>query len=235
MTAERDGRQGTPSPAGNPRRSGLIAFLAGIASVATVIAIMGITLALFLNSLWITFAQERAGVPAITGYTAEEVRTVTGSILADLIFGPPAFVIAADGEPVLGADERSHMVDVQGVLRDFASAVGIALLTLGVIGRIHRRSRWMWRAIARGSGALALLGLVGGAAALLLFDKAFLLFHLVFFPQGNSSFDPRTQRLTQLFPTQFWTETAIGLGIVGLTTAIAVTLIARRTGARLPG
>ena len=80
-----------------------------------------------------------------------------------------------------------------------------------------------------------MLGLVGGAAALVLFDQAFLLFHLVFFPQGYLSFDSRTQRLTQFFPTEFWTETAIGLGIVGLATAIAVTVIARRTGARLPG
>lgn len=67
------------------------------------------------------------------------------------------------------------------------------------------------------------------------FDAAFLLFHRVFFPQGNFTFDPGTQRLVQLFPEQFWTETAIGIAAVGLVLAIVVTLLARRRAAQLGG
>lgn len=225
----------TRSATGIPGRPGLTIFLSGVASVATVIAVTGFTIALFINPLWIGFEQERAGVPAITGYTPEQVRSVTGSILADVIFGPPAFTATVNGQPVLDAAERSHMVDVHNVLRVFGSVVGLALLTLVVLVWTNRRSGWMWRAIARGSGALAIVGGVVGVAVLFFFDAAFLLFHLVFFPQGNFSFDPRTQRLTQLFPDQFWTETSIGIAVVGLALAGAVTLFARRRATRLRG
>ena len=70
---------------------------------------------------------------------------------------------------------------------------------------------------------------------LFFFDAAFLLFHLVVFPQGNFSFDARTQRVTQLFPGQFWSETSIGIAVVGLTTSSVVTLAAHRRTARLSG
>ena len=59
------------------------------------------------------------------------------------------------------------------------------------------------------------------------------MFPLVFFPQGNFMFDPSVQRLVQLFPEQFWTETAIGIALVGLALALAVTVLARRRTTRL--
>ncbi len=77
-------------------------------------------------------------------------------------------------------------------------------------------------------------GFAGRFGAVVFFDAAFLLFHLVVFPQGNFSFDLRTQRLTQRFHDQFWPETSIGIAAVGLAIAVAVTLIARRQAARLP-
>ncbi len=222
----------TRSATGLAGQPGLRAFLGGITSVATAIVIVGFTIALFINPLWIGFEQERAGVPAITGYTPDQVRSVTGSILSDVVFGPPAFAATVNGQPVLDAAERSHMVDVHNVLGLFGGVVGLAALALVVIGWTNRRRGWMWRAIGRGSSALAIVGVAVGVAVLFFFDAAFLLFHLVFFPQGNFSFDPRTQRLTQLFPDQFWTETSIGVAIVGLVVAVAVTLLARRRAAR---
>lgn len=140
------------------RRPWPTAFLDAVASVATVIALIGITVALFFNPLWIGFGQERAGVPAITGYTPEEVRGVTGSILADVMFGPPAFAAVVNGRPVLDAAERSHMVDVHNVLRVFGGIAWLAIVSLVTIVGTGRWSRWVWRAIARGSSALVLVG-----------------------------------------------------------------------------
>jgi integral membrane protein (TIGR01906 family) len=210
-------------------------ILGAVASVATVIAIVGLTVALFFNPLWITFAQERAGVPAITGYSPEQVRNATGSLLLDVILGPPAFAVEVDGQAVLDAAERSHMVDVFNVMRIFEGVVALAVLALVLIVRTNRGSGWAWRAIARGAAALVLAGVVIGVAVLFFFDAAFLLFHLVFFPQGNFLFDPGTQRLTQLFPDQLFTETSIALAVVGLVIALAVTLAARRRATRLAG
>lgn len=158
---------------------------------------------------------------------------MTGAILADLIVGPPEFDVAVDGRPVLDGRERSHMVDVRNVLLPAATLFGAAAALLAVAVTRHRRSPWLWRAIGRGATILLALGVAVGLAILLFFDAAFLLFHLVVFPQGNFSFDPRTQRLTQMLPEQLWTETSLAMAAVGLAMAAAVSLLARRRAARL--
>lgn len=209
------------------------ATLAGAVSIATVIVIVGLTIAVFFNPLWISFEQDRAGVPAITEYTPQQVTEATGSILADLFLGPPDFDVTVDGQPVLDAAERSHMLDVRFVLLAFVVVFLIAAAVLVAIVARNRRSARVWRAVARGSGALVIVGVAIGVAVLFFFDAAFLLFHLVFFPQGNFSFDPKTQRLTQLFPDAFWSETSIAIAVVGLAIALAVTTGARLVASRL--
>lgn len=204
-----------------------------LAGAATVVAILGVAIALFFNPLWIAFEQDRSAVPAITGYTPNQVGTVTGSILGDLFVGPPAFDVAVNGQPVLDAAERSHMVDVRNVLLPAAIGFGLAIAALVALLATSRQQPWLWQAIARGASAVALAGILVGISVMFFFDAAFLLFHRVFFPQGNFSFDPRTERLTQLFPDQFWTETSIAIVITGLAIAVAVTLVARGIAARL--
>lgn len=204
-----------------------------LAGLSTVVAILGVAVALFFNPLWIGLEQDRTGVPAITGYTPDAVRAVTGSILADLFVGPPEFAVAVDGQPVLDAAERAHMVDVRNVVLPVTILFVAAIALLAVLLATSRRRAWLWRGIAWGSSALALAGVGVAIAVLFFFDAAFLLFHQVFFPQGNFSFDPRTQRLTQLFPDQFWTETSIAIAVVGLVIAVAVSVVARRQAARL--
>ena len=208
------------------------AVAAAGAAVGTVVAIVGIAVAVFFNPFWIGFEQARTGVPEITGYSAAEVQDVTGSILEDLFLGPAAFDVAVQGQPVLGAAERSHMVDVRNVLVPATIAFVAAVSALAVLVAANRRSAWLWGAIGFASRGLGVLGIVIAATILLLFDAAWGLFHLVFFPQGNFSFDPRTQRLTQLFPEQFWIETSIGVAIVGLTLALGLSFIAHRAARR---
>ena len=55
------------------------------------------------------------------------------------------------------------------------------------------------------------------------FDALFEVFHRIFFAGGSYSFDPRTERLVQLFPDRFWFETS---------TALAVVLVAFGAGLR---
>lgn len=207
--------------------------LAVAAGIAAVIAIVGVAIATFFNPLWIGFEQERSGVPAITGWTSEQVRSATGSILADLFLGPPSFAAALNGQPVLDAVERSHMVDVRNVVLPAMIVFGVAVALLAALFVTKRHRAWFWRAIAVGSGVLTAVGVAAGVAVLFFFDAAFRLFHLVFFPQGNFTFDPRTERLTQLFPDQFWTETALAIAVVGLLMAAVVTALAWRRAGRL--
>ncbi len=199
-----------------------VAALAAIASVAAV---------LFLNPVWIGFEQERSDVPAITGYSSAEVRQVTGSILSDLVFGPPRFDVAVNGKPVLDQRERGHMVDVRNVFFALGVVAALAWLALIAAAIVSRGGRWFWRAV-RG-GAIVLAGgvvVVGGAFALF-FDQAFETMHELFFPAGTYNFDPRTERLVQLFPTQFWMETSVVLAAAVIVLAVLVALGSGRLAA----
>jgi integral membrane protein (TIGR01906 family) len=69
-------------------------------------------------------------------------------------------------------------------------------------------------------------------AFFLLFDTAFTLFHQLFFAEGTWTFDPATDRLVQLFPYQFWTETSVAVAVVGLVLTTAVWAVAQRLAGR---
>ena len=86
------------------------------------------------------------------------------------------------------------------------------------------------------AGALGLVAtlVVGGIVALVAFDTLFEVFHRLFFAGGSYTFDPRTERLVQLFPFQFWQETAIALGVVAIVAALIVAAFATRTGRPRP-
>jgi hypothetical protein len=90
----------------------------------------------------------------------------------------------------------------------------------------------LWRAVAGGARGLAIGIAVAGAFAILAFEAAFELFHRLFFSSGSYTFDPRTDRLVQLFPQQFWSETAIAVGAVALALALLAFWRARIRTAR---
>jgi integral membrane protein (TIGR01906 family) len=60
------------------------------------------------------------------------------------------------------------------------------------------------------------------------FDAAFEVFHRLFFAGGTYLFDPRTDRLVQLFPETFWSETATAVGAVILVLALGTAWFAGR-------
>ncbi|HEY5473561.1 MAG TPA: DUF1461 domain-containing protein, partial [Candidatus Limnocylindrales bacterium] len=93
-----------------------------------------------------------------------------------------------------------------------------------------RGRRWFWRAVETGASVLVGGVIVVGVAFALFFDQAFELFHEIFFPPGTYMFDPRTDRLVQLFPDQFWSETSVAIALAVLLLAFLVVLEARRLG-----
>ena len=65
-----------------------------------------------------------------------------------------------------------------------------------------------------GASVLGVAVVAGGIVAAVAFDRAFEVFHELFFPGGSYTFDPATERLVQLFPIAFWEETTIAVGAV---------------------
>jgi len=210
--------------------------LAAIATgVAAAIVVVAISILPFLTPAWVSFEQGRAQAQTWTGFDAEELSTATNAILHDLVLGPPAFDVQVAGVPVLEERERAHMRDVRGVFAGFyaiAAVAAAALVVLVVGARRAGHPGRAWRAIATGMRGLAVAIVIAGVIATFFFDAAFEVFHELFFPAGSYDFDPRTDRLVQLFPFDFWSETTIVLGAVILAVAVVMWLIARRRADR---
>jgi integral membrane protein (TIGR01906 family) len=200
-----------------------------VIGVATAIVIVTASVVPFLTPQWIAFEQGRANATAWTGYSAADLRIATDAILVDLVFGPPDFDVEVGGEPVLVERERGHMRDVRSVFIGLWALAGASGVILGAAAvRGHRPA--VWRAARRGALTLAAVVVLLGVAAVVAFESLFEVFHRVFFPAGSYTFDPATERLVQLFPFQFWQETAVLVGIVIIALSLAVaTTAGRRT------
>ena len=200
----------------------------GLIALATALTILAVIMPLFLNPVWVGFEQGRAQAAAWTGFSDVDLRTATDAILADLVVGPPDFDVAVAGVPVLNEREQAHMRDVRGVfIGFFALAIGVLAAAVVIVLRRGRAGRAAsWQAVRTGAlGLIVGLMFVGGIA-LLAFDQLFEVFHRVFFAGGSYTFDPATERLVQLFPFQFWQETAIILGVVAIFVAVIVAVVA---------
>jgi integral membrane protein (TIGR01906 family) len=207
---------------------------AGLIAASTALVILGASIAPFLTPAFVRFEQDRVGVGQVTGFGAGELDAVTGALLGDLVLWRGDFDVAVDGAPVLDDRERAHMRDVRGVFGGLWLLVGAAAVVL-IVG--FRRTRGTearfatWRAVAGGARALAIAIAVAGVFAILAFEALFEVFHRLFFSTGSYTFDPRTDRLVQLFPQQFWSDTAIALGVVVLGAAILTAWQAGRKAA----
>jgi integral membrane protein (TIGR01906 family) len=205
----------------------LAAILIGL---ATAIVIVTVAILPFLTPQWVAFEQGRAQSEAWTGFTSDELRTATNAILSDLVFGGD-FDVAIDGKPVLEAREQSHMRDVRTVFRGLWILAAISIVGLVLASRRTDRAG-TWRAVRGGAIGLSIGTVVVGVVGLLAFDQLFEIFHEIFFPAGSYDFDPRTDKLVQLFPFDFWQETAIVVGIVIIAISLLVAVVAGRRAAR---
>ncbi len=211
------------------RRALLLLIGPGAAIVIVTLAVLP-----FLTPQWVAFEQGRANASAWTGYSSAELRMATDAILVDLVFGPPDFDVEVRGEAVLDERERGHMRDVRSLFAGLWVLAAFSVVVLLAAGR-RRDRRAFWRAVQR--GALGLIGavLVVGLVALIAFEVLFDTFHRILFPAGSYTFDPATERLVQLFPFQFWEETAIVVGIAIVVLALVATAIAGRRVAQPAG
>ncbi len=147
-----------------------------------------------------------------TGLTEDEVKTAFDEML-DYCLGAEDF---STGVLRWSESGKSHFTDVRGLfLLDLwvlaISAAALVLLLLAA--RLTRRSpgRLLGRGPAfwAGAGLGGLVLVVGGLAALD-FDRAFVLFHSLFFPgKDNWLFDPAEDQIINILPQQYFMDCAI--------------------------
>lgn len=147
-----------------------------------------------------------------TGLTENEIKTAFDEML-DYCLGAPEF---STGVLKWSEEGKAHFTDVRGLflldLRVLGVSLGLlaaALLYARFTGRRSARPR------GRGPGFWAGAGLGGafllvGALAALDFNRAFVLFHALFFPgKDNWLFDPAEDQIINILPQEFFRNCAL--------------------------
>ncbi len=226
-----------PAERDDVRVSALGPFFLALSTALVVIGLAGVVVA---TPWYLDGALDRAGSAANLGLPVDEVHAISRSVLAELFVGPGTFsqtIGAPDGGHVafFGRDEAAHLGDVQLLARLLVAIVLAAVVIVATgLARAGGEAR-TWRAISRGAAGLALVLTGAGLLFALAFEPAFTLFHLIVFPGGNWSFDPREARMVQLYPTPFWQEVVLVFAILAVGLALLLWAVARRRARSLEG
>lgn len=177
---------------------------------------------------------EPLALEAQTNLTREDIITAYDEMM-DFCLGGDSF---STGVLSFSESGKAHFEDVRSLflldLRVLILSIAVLIL-LFVLGRIKqiRAARLLGRGPAfwAGSGLGALFLLTGGLAALD-FDRAFVVFHHLFFPgKTNWLFDPAVDQIINILPEVFFRNCAIlilGILIAGCAGLIIADLVNNR-------
>lgn len=149
---------------------------------------------------------------ARTGLTRDEIKTAFNEML-DYCLGAPEF---STGVLKWSDSGKSHFTDVRVLFLLDLRVLAVSLGLLAALGLAAWRTRTRpARLLGRGFGFWAGAGL--GAVFLLVallaaldFDRAFVVFHALFFPgKTNWLFDPSTDQIINILPQEFFRNCAI--------------------------
>lgn len=192
---------------------------------AVLIALLALTLLLFLLPPVVHALLTLASAPKLLGVEAPTVFAISDSLVRDLLFGG-TFEAQLGDEVFLSAAERAHLVDVSVLFRTLVVFGAGALALLSVIAA--RRKPWLLQGIRDGAVLLGVGAVLVGGALLFAFDATFTAVHQLLFPAGTWTFNPATDHLVQLYPENFWVAAAIGFCAVLIATAVVGLRATRR-------
>jgi len=203
-------------------------FAAAVAALLLAAAVL-----IFLLPPVVHLLLDLSGAPAVLGSDAATAHQLSDALVFDLLRGGD-FGVPYNGEALLSAAERSHLVDVGALLR--------AVIVIGLLGGVLLVTTILRSGgAATGAGRLRLgealrdgaLLLAGAAAAAGLaftvaFEATFTLFHGLLFAAGTWTFNPATDRLVLLYPDAFWIAAALAFCVALVGAGCAAFVIGRR-------
>lgn len=233
MTAEEETVQ---APDHSERRAKLAIRVAVF--MGTILVIVALAVLPLLTPLFVHPALDAAGAPGRLSLDPALAHQLSDRSLQELLLGPGTFAFdGPDGQPFYDTAERRHLADARALLWLCLLAGAVSALVVGaaLLRASPGRKVALWRLVSHAGLTAAAAVAVLGIVSLVAFGTLFTLFHQVFFPAGNWSFDPATQRLVQLYPFGFWQIAAAALGalivLLGLGTWLLGRSMARRTSA----
>jgi integral membrane protein (TIGR01906 family) len=132
----------------------------------------------------------------------------------------------------LDPQEFAHMTDVKRLFDImfilYLVSLGVVIGTVAVFAKARmweRLDELLMRSLRATGWVLLAICFVIGAAAMLNFDKFWILFHYILFPQGNWSF-AASSTLIQLYPAEFFQKFVLKFGLLVLSFALAAVFLA---------
>lgn len=167
---------------------------------------------------------EAFNLPARSGYTAEEIREAYDEVLDYLTLPGKEF---STGVLPHSAEGKAHFEDCK-VLFDLNASIligsGLALAVLFFLRkkwgpyRIGKHSAAFWAAVLSVTAPIMI-----GCLAALDFDRAFVIFHGIFFPgKTNWVFDWYTDPIIRVLPQEFFMDCAVLIGVGLITMAVGI-------------
>lgn len=154
-------------------------------------------------------------MPEKTGYTYEQIKEAYDEVLDYLTIPGREFgtgVMAHSEEGAAHFADCKVLFDLNAVVLLCSGAVLLALLFLRrKVGpyRLFGKPSALWSA-----GAVIVIPIVVGALASLDFNRAFVIFHGIFFPgKDNWMFNPYTDEIIWVMPQDFFMNCAILIGV----------------------
>jgi integral membrane protein (TIGR01906 family) len=211
----------------DPRRRAP-ALTGGVLALSSALVILLAGPLLLFNPWFVSWEQARNDVPARLGASQQQIDAVTGGMLCDLVLGCGDFDEGLGSGPLLTPDERAHMRDVSRLVRLLLAVLAIAAVTAAIsVVALRREPRRTGSVLFSTGFVMGSIALVVGLLFTVAFEQAFLLFHEVFFPQGNFLFGPDSN-LLRLFPEGFWFESALSAGGLIVVSAAAISVVGWR-------
>ena len=172
------------------------------------------------------------GLTEYAGLTAEEIRQAFDQVMDFCLGLRPDF---AAGVLPFSAEGASHFADVRAL---FILDLAVLALSVAILAALKasclRRKTSLPRLAERTPGFWAACGLGGvilvvAARAATDFDRAFTVFHGIFFPgKENWLFDPATDPVILLLPEEFFRNCAIAIAASLLLLCLALICTGRR-------
>ncbi|MGC8633525.1 MAG: DUF1461 domain-containing protein [Candidatus Limnocylindrales bacterium] len=217
-----------------PPAGRLAAIPRALGALGTALTILGLGVLGLFTPPYLHAALRISGSAGLLGMSQPATQAVSDRTIRELVFGPATFdfPVTPGGPRFYDAAEAAHLRDAASLLHAFLIVVALGALALLLVLVPGRRDPRTWRAVAGGAAVLGGLVVIAGLCFAVAFDAAFTLFHEIFFPQGDWSFNPLTERMVQLYPTPFWELLSMTLALVVLLLCAVVWGVAtRRAGA----
>ena len=199
-------------------------------TAAVILAVMGLVLSasVAVPLLWRGFYElhiDAMELPSKTGWSAEEIRAAFDEMMDYCVYGQTF----GTGALKWSAEGYAHFRDCRVLFTLDFTVLGVSLASVWLLWlmrreykavRIGGRGPLFWA----GSGLAGLFAAVAGLAALN-FDRAFVVFHTLFFPgKTNWIFDWYADQIIRVLPQEFFRNCAIliSLGLIWMAGGILV-------------